>query len=293
MKEINSVIVGITSKKQFNLAVREAQKISALFEAKLYPVHVIEPLSIRALYPGSGEETVQRVSDEIRGEIHRLYPDSPEHPIEEPIVTFGKPAKEIAKVAHKARPSLIVMGRHKEGNFYSFGNSHSERLVKYAQCPVWIHPDRAVTCIPKRILCPLDFSKNCKRAAEMALNIAKKTGASIDFLHVMPTPKIYSGFDGYMSIHTEVPQINEDLYRRNSEVEMSNFLTELDSQGVEINSHIEFGEISNSISLFAKNKAAQLIVLGASSHNSIEQIFLGSTVHYVLHEALCDTLIVK
>ena len=293
MKNVSSIIVGITSKKQFSLAVREAQKLAKLFDAKIYPVHVIEPLSINSLYPGSGDETVQRVADEIQGEIHRLYPTSSESPIEPPIIAVGDTAKEISRIAHKVRPSLIVMGRHSEGDFYSFRRSHADRLVKYAQNPVWIHPDHAITNLPKRILCPVDFTDNCLRAAQSAVSLAKMTQAQLDFIHVMPTPRNHSGFDGYISVHTELPQVNQDHYRRNTEIQFESLLTKLNLGDLNVATHIEYGEISDSVNTFSQENNNDLIVIGASSHSTIEKIFLGSTVRYILHDTKIDTLIIK
>ena len=293
MKNISSIIVGITSKKQFSLAVREAQKLAKLFNAKVYPVHVIEPLSISSLYPGSGDKTVQRVADELQGEILRLYPSSPESPIEPPIIAVGDTAKEIARIAHKVRPSLIVMGRHSEGDFYSFRRSHADRLVKYAQDPVWVHPDHTITHLPKRILCPIDFTDNCLRAARAAVEVAKETQAQLDLIHVMPTPRNHSGFDGYVTIHTELSQVNQEHYRRNAEIQFEALLPKLALGNLQVATHIEYGEISDCINTFAQDNKSDLIVIGASSHSTIEKLFLGSTVRYILHDTKIDTLIIK
>jgi nucleotide-binding universal stress UspA family protein len=41
----------------------------------------------------------------------------------------------------------------------------------------------------KNILVPADYSDNARNAAEYAIQLARATGASIEFLHVFPEPE--------------------------------------------------------------------------------------------------------
>ncbi|WDE98185.1 universal stress protein [Lentisphaera profundi] len=293
MKNIETIIVGVTSKKQFSLAVREAQKLSQLFGALIYPVHIIEPLSVKLLHPKSTDEVLDKIMIKLSDEIQHLYPDNGHHKIEAPLISVGNTAKELASIAKKIGNSLIVIGRHSTGFMHMLGKSHAERLVKYAEGPVWIHPDKAFTGIPKRILCPVDFTAACQKAAAQALLFAQQTGADLEFIHVLPEVINYSDFDGYLSSNDGVTQITDDVFRKEAEQQFRRLYNLLNIEPERYPHHVRFGDPSAQIHLFAEETKAELIVVSSSSNHNIEKMITGSTVRHIIHDAKIDILVVK
>ncbi|MDD7986881.1 universal stress protein [Lentisphaera marina] len=293
MKNIETIIVGVTSKKQFSLAVREAQKLSELFGALIYPVHIIEPLSVKLFHPKSTDEVLDKVMIKLSDEIQRLYPDHGNHKIEAPLISVGNTAKELADIAKKIGNSLIVIGRHSSGLKHMLSKSHAERLVKYAEGPVWIHPDKAFTGIPKKILCPVDFTTACQKAAAEALSFAEQTGADLEFVHVLPEVINYSDFDGYLSTNNGISEITDDVFRKEAELQFSSLYNLLNIDVGRHPHHVRFGDPSAQINDFAAEIKADLLVVSSSSNHKLEKLITGSTVRHIIHDAKIDVLVVK
>ena len=293
MKNIETIIVGVTSKKQFSLAVREAQKLSELFGALIYPVHIIEPLSVKLLHPKSTDEVLDEMMMKLSDEIQRLYPDHGTHKIEAPLISVGNTAKELANIAKKIGNSLIVVGRHSSGLMHMLGKSHAERLVKYAEGPVWIHPDKAFTGIPKKILCPVDFTNSCQKAAAEALSFAEQTGAKLEFIHVLPEVINYSDFDGYLSTNSGVTEITDDVFRKEAETQFRRLYNLLNIDEERHPHRLRFGDPSAQIHILAEEIKADLIVVSSSSNHKLEKMITGSTVRHIIHDAKVDVLVVK
>ena len=293
MKNIQTIIVGVTSKKQFSLAVREAQKLSDVLGALIYPVHIIEPLSVKLLHPSSSDQIIDEMTLKLSDEIQRLYPDHGVHKIEAPLISVGNTAKELAYVAKKIGDSLIVVGRHSGGLMHMLGRSHAERLVKYAECPVWIHPDKAFTGVPKRIVCPIDFSVSCRKTATQALEFAQMIGAELEFIHVLPEVINYSDFDGYISVHNEVTEITDDIFRKEAESQFERFYNDLGIDQKRHPSHIQFGDPAAQINIFAEDHKFDLIIVGSSTNHKLEKMITGSTVRHLIHDAKVDILVLK
>ena len=138
----------------------------------------------------------------------------------------------------------------------------------------------------KKILVPLDGSKNSVRGLDMAIHIARQSHGTITALSVKSVPGIYAihplGFLDFNSM-SEVKKILEDAKTRAAK------------KGIQLTPKALAGDPGFDIVRFANNKKNRidLIVIGARGRSSAKEIFLGSTSNYVLHKSKKPVLIVK
>ena len=136
----------------------------------------------------------------------------------------------------------------------------------------------------KKILVPMDGSKNSMRGLDEAIYLARQCHAIITGLYVIPLSKPIT--DSQIS-HLEKYLLN------NASKFMSKAKTRAAQNGILFDDAIIHGDEGPEIIKYANNKSYGIIVIGSRGIGSMKEIFLGSTSNYVLHKAKIPVLIVK
>ncbi len=138
----------------------------------------------------------------------------------------------------------------------------------------------------KKILVPLDGSKNSIRGLDMAIHMARQSHGTITALSVKSVPGIYAlhplGFLDFNSM-TEVKKLLDDAKVRAAK------------KGIKLTAKALAGDPGYDITRFANNakNGIDMIVIGARGRGSAREMFLGSVSNYVLHKSKKPVLIVK
>ena len=137
----------------------------------------------------------------------------------------------------------------------------------------------------KNILVPIDFSTTSRKALRYAVPLAKQFGAKLTLLHVIDLPG-YTGDPGYVGF--DITETRQDLQRR-----LSDWATRMVPTGIEVETLVECGIGSDSITSVARNRAADLIVITTHGYTGLKHVLLGSTAERVVRHAKCPVLVVR
>lgn len=292
MMHVDNIITGVFSEHHFSMAVRESQKLANVFKAKVRPVHVIETLGFNPFYPRETEESRLEALDKFKADVDHLYNKHGASHVEEPVVQIGRIHNELVRVANEHDNSLIVVGRHNEGMMHKFVTTEAERIIAHASTPVWVHPHRNISRLPQTIVCALDFSENCKRAAEVAVMVAKSCAAQLYFVHVIPESTGFVDLEGQLNVYYPQEDVErEEVNKKVSEV-MADMMASLDLEGLCYAEKILSGGAADGVKRLCDEVSAELLVMGSSSHSSIERLFMGSTMRWLLNNYEEDVLLV-
>lgn len=138
----------------------------------------------------------------------------------------------------------------------------------------------------KKILVPLDGSKNSIRGLDMAIHIARQSHGIITALSIKSVPGIYAihplGFLDFNSM-SEIKKTLDEAKLRAAK------------KGIQLTGKTIAGDPGYDIAKFANNKknGIDLVVIGARGRSSAKELFLGSVSNYVLHKSKKPVLIVK
>ena len=136
----------------------------------------------------------------------------------------------------------------------------------------------------KKLLVPLDGSKTSFRGLNKAIQFAKQNNADIIGLYVIKTNP------------TELESITS-LITRSLKKKYKEFMKiakkKCTEQKIPFLDVIAYGEEGPKIVHYAKRHNCDMIIMGSRGLGSIQEVFLGSTSHYVLDKSKIPVMIVK
>lgn len=139
----------------------------------------------------------------------------------------------------------------------------------------------------RKIVCPVDFSEESKRALEHAAVLARWFEADLAVLHVMPLLPTMFGMASPMVVEAVAPATTQELVR-----DLAAFVGETCTPVPNTQTVIRSGSAASEILRFAEESAAGLLVLGTHGRTGFERFMLGSVTEKVLRKAPCPVLTV-
>ncbi len=141
----------------------------------------------------------------------------------------------------------------------------------------------------KNILIPFDFSKYAQSAARTGANLARKTGAQVNLLHVVYAPAEWDRMP--VGVQQTFPEIESSMVE--AEIKLDKFAASDVFKGVSTQTFVYSGVAHEQISRFAKAYKMDLIIMGAHGAGESDKLFVGSTAQRVLRKSPVPVLSVK
>ena len=148
-------------------------------------------------------------------------------------VAEGRPAETIIRYLAKAKPNLLVLTRYGRGNAQDFSaGGTAQKVIASVGCSVLLldprHQTDAEHCY-RRILVPIDDSKESDCALAVATMIAEMHQASLVLLHVTDEPRLPSGLPSTRHAHEVVNEMQR-LIRHEAEHRLHELAAKIPSQ---------------------------------------------------------------
>jgi universal stress protein A len=135
------------------------------------------------------------------------------------------------------------------------------------------------------VLCPVDLSECSGRAIRYASAWARKHGAELHVLHVVPLPVPAPGMAGIVTVLEQRP-----ISEIRSDVEQ--FVRAIPNLGVQVDVQVRQGDARKIILAEATRWPNTLLVVGAHEHRGLERFVRGSVTARVSHDTPVPTLVV-
>jgi nucleotide-binding universal stress UspA family protein len=141
----------------------------------------------------------------------------------------------------------------------------------------------------RRILHATDFSRASERALREAVYLTKDYDAELWVVHVnVPLTYTAGEFDG-----PELYARLEESTRKEAEASMAKLMRRLQSANVKANTLLLNGQAHEAVTKAAKNKKADLIVIGTHGRTGLSKLFMGSVAGRIVSTAPCPVLTVR
>lgn len=136
----------------------------------------------------------------------------------------------------------------------------------------------------RKILVPIDGSKNSFRALSKAIILAKQTNSDITgFFVIKDNPSELDIFRGIIKKTLKIQYQNI----------MKKAKTQCKKNNIEFMDILEYGHEGDAIISFAQKNNFDLIVIGSRGLGLVREFFLGSTSQYIVHYSKIPVLVVK
>jgi len=136
------------------------------------------------------------------------------------------------------------------------------------------------------ILVPTDFSDHSDKAVQYGVELAQKFGASLHVIHAYETVPIAYGEAGYVPVETPA-EVKQAATEHLNNMEIAG------DDGLSVHREVIEGHPFVEIVRYAKEKSADLIVLGTHGRGAIAHMLLGSVAEKVVRKAPCPVLVVR
>ena len=141
----------------------------------------------------------------------------------------------------------------------------------------------------KTILFPTDFSNGARAAMDHAVSLAMDYQAKLILLYVIQDISIA---EWYIPSTLAVADRTEDM-RKSASQEMDKWVADVSAKVNDVEKMVARGVPFVEIIKTAKEKSADLIVIGTHGRTGIDHLLFGSTAEKVVRKAACPVLTVR
>lgn len=146
----------------------------------------------------------------------------------------------------------------------------------------------------KKILVPVDFSPNSVNALHVAAEIARRSGASLEVLHVNIAAIYAAPFSEYASV---APMVADDEKYDQTAMEgleklKDELLADPSFSNLNLQLRVEEGYLHSSVRNVVNEDGVDLVVMGTKGSSGMSEFLLGSNTEKVIRTAPCPVLAV-
>jgi len=176
----NVILVPIDFSTASNNAVEHAVGIAELFENEIALLYVVKESLFKSFFGSNVEHSI--LMDQINTKLEerkKMIIDKHPNMIVNTIVKEGSVYKQIIETAGTLPCDSIVMGYHGSSAVAQVIGSTTSRVLRSSSVPVVIVKETKSTTTYKKILLPIDLTKESKQKVSWAIHLAKKYDSEV------------------------------------------------------------------------------------------------------------------
>ena len=265
-------IVLATDGSEFSAgAERVAMAMARRHNAKLFIVGVaVHNPAYASTAPGLEQEALDMAQRNIESAVRQA-----EGLDYEAVIQMGDdPSKGIVAAAEANRADLIVMGRRgRRGLARLMVGDATVRVIAHAPCNVLVVPKSA-------------------RASEAAILVATD-GSRYGDAAALTAGKLARAYGLPLTVVSAVLASHSQKRRQEAALAVQRVKDGLHEEGIEVETQVPEGRPEDVILEQAREKGADLIVVGTHGRSGIDRVLVGSITERVIGGAVCPVLAVK
>ena len=302
MPEIRKILFPTDFSELANHALPYAIKMAKIFDAELVMLHAITLYEHDPNDPELRFPSLAAYCLEVRGAAEGgfqacidLMGDSGVKVTKAIVQGISPHAAILEFIEDDGEIGMIVMSTHgRSGLSHILLGSVTENVIRYAPCPILVVKQPEHEFIDsesgevhiRKVLFPLDFSKESMQPIEFLRSIAGKHTSEVIVFHAVDVdiPPIYytSGIDSILELD---PQLEERVIGKMKE------MVGKELSGLNVRYEMDEGRAVDRIRALAKEEDIDLIFMGSAGSHGIGDFLFGSTATRVIQKAVCPVMV--
>jgi nucleotide-binding universal stress UspA family protein len=270
-------------------AIGEAIRLARKCLNRLAAISVIETnAELEAIAPQVTEKAAKSAREHLEAVQARAKKEGVECDI---ITRAGEDSYNyIVDEAVKRRSTMIIMGRRgRSGLKRLMMGSVTSRVIGHAPCNVLVVP-KAARVEFKSLVVATDASKYSMAAASEAIGLAKQNKSDLTVISVVPS-ELMTPTDIDFTMNQK--ELIADKEMQEAEKNVKAVKEAAQKEGVAVKALVMSGRPADAIIEIARDKNADLIVLGSHGRTGLEKLLMGSVTERVIVLAPCAVLVAK
>lgn len=206
-------------------------------------------------------------------------------------IVLGRLHESFIRAIEETSPEILVIGYKS----HLIRPSSSERLIKSLNVPMLVVRGKCAehasigSIDVKKILCPVDFSENARKALSAAKKYASLFSSELHVIHIIPSYLIKEKWVIWDKLSEKDRERFDEILRVEAKSRVNSLIKNC---GIDSEGEIFQGNPGETISSVAEAGKYDLIVMGAIGMSYIETVLIGGTTDTVLRSSPCPVLIV-
>ena len=270
-------------------AIREAIRMARRCSSKLTIISVIET---NPEFESMAPSVLEKREKEVRSHLEAVQARAKKEGVACEITLHeGEDSyKYIVDEAVKQKSSMIIMGRRgKKGFRRLVMGSTTSWTIGHAPCSILVVP-RAAQVEFKSIVVATDGSPHSAAAASEAIGIAKRNSARLTVIAVVPADIAMPTDIDFAAIQREKLA---DQEMQAAEKNARAVKEAAQQAGVDAQAFVMSGKPADAIMEIAKDKVADLVVVGSHGRTGLDRLLMGSVAERVIVLSSCAVLVAK
>lgn len=198
----------------------------------------------------------------------------------------GEHVDMLVSFAERQKANLIVLGAGHVGKEKFKLGSNSEKIIRSSSIPVWvIEKDHKV--LPKKVLCPVDFSNESLLALDNAIHVCRRFNAALHVVHIVQKIEREYAEWGFNLEEEQANMVKE------YEEELASTIKSVDFSGVAVSTEVCLGQPTEVILELISTKNIDLLMMGSTGKGTFKRLFIGSVAERVSRQVPCSFIINK
>lgn len=297
-----AVVVGVDFSACSKSAVMQAARIARCNGAALHVVHVIETLVANELVEQMGAGSRQGVEQLIADAQRALTSWLADAALQDDVtvdVVVGSPLEQITELVQRVQAELLVLG---VVGMSGPGNGAGTLATKCARRGrdrvLLVHQEHAEAF--QTVVAAVDFSEPSRIVLEQAARVAVQDGSALHVIHVFAPPwhRLHYGAPTREATPDFRAQYTAGLQLRLASCleQISDKMKGFEGQGLPAEPLTELVEAEShgrGIVSYARQRSADLVVVGTQGRTGLRHVLMGSTAERVLKDTSSSVLLVR
>jgi len=257
------------------IAFETAQYLAKVYEGELFILHVLEaPVGPARLLGGFNESDARKEATKMIEEYFAKHGDD-SIPFT-PVVKVGKAHRQIVKAATELNANAVVMGTHGASGFQElFAGSNASRVISHAPCPVITIRQEPDHLDYKKILVPLDLTRETGEKLKLSVEFAEVFGGELVVMSVLQNedPEVKKRLNKRLKMAV-------DYVRKHNVMVSSSLIVSKDS-------------LSDTVTKYGEEIGADLIVIMTQQEKAWRESILGTQATRVVNHSNIPVLSIK